>query len=76
MTQEGSQHIRPRPGTALFTHLLEVGSWPGICFCLLPVCLMGLFAGCAFVQPSAPDQEVRARMDLASSYLANDQPRR
>jgi Tfp pilus assembly protein PilF len=37
---------------------------------------MGLFAGCAFVQPSAQDQEVRARMDLASSYLANDQPRR
>ncbi|MFP4035493.1 MAG: tetratricopeptide repeat protein, partial [Desulfovermiculus sp.] len=63
-------------GPDLRTHAtggrIRISAWMG----LFVFCLMVLNSGCAGVQPSAQDQEIRARMDLASSYLANDQPRR
>lgn len=70
------QDTKPHQGYDLLTHAsgwrLRISAWVGLLF----FCLIGLISGCAGVQPSAQDQEIRARMDLASSYLANDQPRR
>ncbi|MDZ7760904.1 MAG: tetratricopeptide repeat protein [Desulfovermiculus sp.] len=50
--------------------------WHGVFLGLFGLSLAFSFSGCTVLTPRAQmDQEVRARMDLASSYSANEQPR-
>lgn len=50
--------------------------WPGLCLGLWGLFLLLTSWGCTFGKPWTPaNQEIRARKDLASSFLANEQPR-
>ncbi|MBS3779504.1 MAG: tetratricopeptide repeat protein [Desulfovermiculus sp.] len=50
--------------------------WFGLCLGLWGLVLLLNSWGCTFGQPwTQANQEIRARMDLASSFLANEQPR-
>ena len=50
--------------------------WPGLCLGLWGLFLLLTSWGCTFGKPwTQANQETRARKDLASSFLANEQPR-